>query len=350
MSRVLTVLAFAGLVAGCKGDAPKPKHADQPAGDTAMGAMDRAEGGAASEGQPTTEPEAAEPAAPAADLPCELAPIASRYPAPERLVAIGDVHGDIAATRGALRLAGAIDENDNWIGGKLVVVQTGDLLDRGDDEQDILDMLERLIGEAAAAGGALHVLNGNHETMNAALDFGYVTEGGFRDFEDVPDLDTSHPAFEQIPAHAKARVAAFVPGGPYARLLSGHNTTIVVGDSVFAHGGVVPTYASYGLAKLNGEIRCWLSGDTPPPKLMDDGDNPMWSRHFSTEPEHCDLLRRSLDELGVSRMVVGHTPQMMGITSACDDNVWRIDVGMAKHYGGPLQVLEIVGDDVRILK
>ena len=31
-----------------------------------------------------------------------------------------------------------------------------------------------------------------------------------------------------------------------------------------------------------------------------------------------------------------------GITSACDGAVWRIDVGLARHYNGPIQVLELV--------
>jgi len=56
----------------------------------------------------------------------------------QRIVAFGDVHGDFEAARGALRLAGAIDELDRWIGGDLIVVQTGDQLDRGDQEQAIL--------------------------------------------------------------------------------------------------------------------------------------------------------------------------------------------------------------------
>ena len=33
----------------------------------------------------------------------------------QRIVAFGDVHGDLEAARGALRLAGAIDEQDRWI-------------------------------------------------------------------------------------------------------------------------------------------------------------------------------------------------------------------------------------------
>src|SRR5688572_3411314 len=93
---------------------------------------------------PAPTPTPAAPAQPA----CNLAPIATRYPMPKRLVAIGDIHGDIAAARAALRLAGAIDDKDAWIGGELVVVQTGDILDRGDDEQAIIDLFLDLEGKA----------------------------------------------------------------------------------------------------------------------------------------------------------------------------------------------------------
>ena len=77
----------------------------------------------------------------------------------QRIVAFGDVHGDLEAARGALRLAGAIDEQDHWIGGDLIVVQTGDQLDRGDQEQAILDLFEKLRMESAAAGGEFHALS-----------------------------------------------------------------------------------------------------------------------------------------------------------------------------------------------
>ena len=39
-------------------------------------------------------------------------------------------------------------------------LQVGDLLDRGDHELPLLFWLERLQRQAAAAGGAIHVLNG----------------------------------------------------------------------------------------------------------------------------------------------------------------------------------------------
>src|SRR4051812_26345533 len=81
-------------------------------------------------------------AAPIATLSAKLT-----RPAPARLVAIGDLHGDLAATKRTLRLAGAIDDKDAWIGGALVVVQTGDEIDRGDDDRAILDLTERLRDE-----------------------------------------------------------------------------------------------------------------------------------------------------------------------------------------------------------
>ncbi|MFH1756001.1 MAG: metallophosphoesterase [Candidatus Latescibacterota bacterium] len=122
-----------------------------------------------------------------------------RFPAAGRIVAIGDLHGDLDAARRALKLAGAIDDADRWIGGTLVVVQTGDQLDRGGDEQAILDLFERLTAEAARAGGAVHQLNANHELMNVALDLRYVTPAGFEDFEDaveIEDLDSLLAAYE----------------------------------------------------------------------------------------------------------------------------------------------------------
>ncbi len=59
----------------------------------------------------------------------------------------------------------------------LLAAQVGDVLDRGDQELRILYFLERLAREAAAAGGAVHALLGNHETMNVGGNFRYATQG-----------------------------------------------------------------------------------------------------------------------------------------------------------------------------
>lgn len=269
-------------------------------------------------------------------------------PAP-RIVAIGDLHGDIDATRRALRLAGAIDDNDHWIGGELVVVQTGDQLDRGDNEQVVLDLFTRLTDEAAQAGGALHILNGNHELMNVKLDLRYVTPGGYEDFQDavtVTDVDSLLAEYDE---EQRARVAAFRPGGPYAKAMAGRNTVIIIGQNVFVHGGLLPEHLDYGLERLNIEMREWMAGEGPIPDWTQEKDSPVWMRQYSDEVDagDCELLAEVLARLGAARMIVGHTVQDEGITSYCDAHVWCVDVGMAAHYGGNISVLEIQGDTIR---
>ncbi|MGV3525095.1 MAG: metallophosphoesterase [Candidatus Sericytochromatia bacterium] len=289
-----------------------------------------------------------------AALLCACQPPASEATAaaPSRIVAIGDLHGDLDATRRALRLAGAIDAQERWSGGSLVVVQTGDQLDRGDGDRAILDLLARLQPEAERAGGHLYVLNGNHEIMNSQGDLRYVTPGGFQAFASVEGLNLQQPILSGVPDFAKARAAAFVPGGPYARLLAEHPLVLQLGQTVFVHGGLLPDHVNFGIERLNQSYSDWLAGrqsELPPWLQAEDG--PLWNRVYSTPgtAADCTRLNEVLGRLKATRMVVGHTVQTE-INSACGDRVWRIDVGMAKAYGGPVQVLEIQGEQVRVLR
>ncbi len=272
--------------------------------------------------------------------------------AAKRIVALGDLHGDLGATRQALRLAGAIDESDHWVGGDLIVVQTGDQLDRGDEEQAILEMLDRLQDEALAAGGALHLLNGNHELMNARPDLRYVTEGGFADFQDAVVIDREDSLLLAQEPDQKARVAAFRPGGPFAILLAERPVVLVIEGNVFVHGGVLPLHLDYGLDRLNDEVHDWLLGQGEPPAFIHTRESPTWTRDYSDEAdaEDCGQLEEVLGRLGAERMIVGHTVQEDGITPFCEDKVWCIDSGMSEYYGGRIEVLEIVGDRIRVLR
>jgi hypothetical protein len=275
-----------------------------------------------------------------------------RFAKPRRLVAIGDVHGDLGALRAALRLAGAIDAEDDWIGGKLVVVQTGDQLDRGDDDRKILDLLQALSAKAARAGGALHALNGNHETMNVAGDFRYVTPGAFAAFSDFES--SSAPVPDALDPRARGRFRAFAPGARYARRMADRNTVVVVGESVFAHGGVLPEHVRYGIGRINADISRWMRGELRqlPPELAGE-ESPMWTRAFGEgelDEARCAKLGTVLAELGAKRLVIGHTVQKSGISAACGDRVYRIDVGLSRHYGGTrIEVLEIRDREVNVL-
>jgi hypothetical protein len=278
---------------------------------------------------------------------------ATWQPGAPRIIAFGDVHGDLEATRAALRLAGAIDERDRWIGGRLVVVQTGDQLDRGPHEREILHLFERLRREAPRAGGAFHALNGNHELMNALLDLRYVTDDGFRAFADLAPADADTDSVLAVfPPERRGRAAAFRPGGRYALLLAGRNTILVLGDNVFVHGGVLPAHVEYGIDRINEEVRAWLRGQAPAPPWSRGADTPIWTRLYSREvgEEACTTAAEVLGALNARRMIIGHTVHRDGITSYCDGMVWAVDVGKAEYYGGGVEVLEIAGDSVRVLR
>lgn len=286
-----------------------------------------------------------------ASTPLTVSVTTNVYPAPKRIVAFGDVHGDLDVTRRALRLAGAIDAQDAWIGGDLIVVQVGDQLDRGDDDRAILDLFDELPEKAKAAGGAFIPLNGNHELLNATLDFRYVTPGSFSSFA---ELTSNNAAVRALPEEQRGRGAAFLPGGIYAKKLAKRPFYAIVGDSVFVHGGITTKHLRYGLDKADKETKDWLDGRAPnPPTVVVAQDGAVWERRYSqqTGPDDCKELERVLQALDKKRLVMGHTVQNPDISFACDDRAVRTDIGMSKGVrSGRVQVLEIVGEVLTVLK
>jgi hypothetical protein len=271
-------------------------------------------------------------------------------PAAGRVVAIGDLHADIGVARRAFRLAGAINEKDEWIGRSLTVVQLGDIIGRSDDDRQVLDFIFDIRRKAEAGGGKVHVLIGNHEVMGGRVDNQAVGTNPFPAFEGLPGLNLNDPRLRILPPRERARGAALMAGGTYARRLAEFPAVLRLGGTVFAHGGVVPRWARYGIDKINEEVRQWLMGRTPEPDSatgVDDGDRVMWTRQFSSavDDRDCAELQESLAILGAKRMVVAHTVHPR-ITPRCDNKVWAIDVGMSRYYGGDMEVLEIVNDEV----
>eukprot|EP00294_Goniomonas_avonlea_P006579 CAMPEP_0114566206 /NCGR_PEP_ID=MMETSP0114-20121206/14756_1 /TAXON_ID=31324 /ORGANISM="Goniomonas sp, Strain m" /LENGTH=239 /DNA_ID=CAMNT_0001752577 /DNA_START=91 /DNA_END=808 /DNA_ORIENTATION=- len=91
-----------------------------------------------------------------------------------KLVALGDLHGDLSATLIALKVTKLIGESQQWIGNDTTLVQTGDIVDRGPDSLAIYSLFRRLKNEAKDSGGNVVMLQGNHELMNYLSYFHYV--------------------------------------------------------------------------------------------------------------------------------------------------------------------------------
>ncbi|GJW94856.1 shewanella-like protein phosphatase 2 [Tanacetum coccineum] len=305
------------------------------------------------------------------------------YPPPDRLVAVGDLHGDLVKSKQALRLAGLIDSGDTWSGGSTTLVQVGDVLDRGGQELKILYFFEKLKRQAVKSGGNVITMNGNLEIMNMDGNFWCTFPSGLDELrlwahwfclgndmkrlchglEKPKDIYDGIPlSFEGVKQEYvegfRARIAALRPQGPIAtRFLSKNVTVLVVGESVFVHGGILAEHVAYGLEKINNDVRDWILGqkDKISLDLVRSRSSLVWLRKFSnTAAEECDcsMLEHALATIpGARRLIMGHSIQEGGINGVCDGKAIRIDVGMSKGcINGLPEVLEITGtSNLRIL-
>lgn len=291
-----------------------------------------------------------------------LPPVAARFPPADRIVAIGDVHGDVDALRTALRSARVLDDRDAWAGGNTVLVQVGDVLDRGNHERAIYRLLFSLQDSAPLSGGAVHILLGNHEIMNARLDFRYVTRAGFDEFRGARPRMQFAPALvnaiRSLAPFKRPRAVAMSPGGSLAAQLALRaRLAVIVGDNVFVHAGLRKDHLTdavhsrkgpdHALNMLNERTSTFLMGMASLPTALRGGTSPIWMRDYSRPPvldprsDVCSMLAETLNFLRAKRMIVGHTPQLQGINSVCAGQVWRIDTGMSAVYGGIPEAFEI---------
>lgn len=265
----------------------------------------------------------------------------------ERVVAVGDIHGDVEALKSVLRLAGLIDEKARWIGGKAHLVQTGDIADRGDHTREAFELLMRLETEAQKAGGRVHVLLGNHEVMNMLGDLRYVTPGELASFADQSATPDAPGAPKGLAGHREA----YGQNGRYGRWLRQRPAVVRVNDSLFVHGGIAPSVPAKTLAELNQ----WVAQDVHPGHPPGGGVNPegpLWFRGYALgdEADWTQGLTEVLERFEAQRMVMGHTPQRDGrIRVRFGGRTLLIDTGLSRSYGGHLAALEIRGDRLTAL-
>lgn len=197
-----------------------------------------------------------------------------RYDGVGRVVAVGDVHGAYESLVEILRDARLIDEAGHWEGGRAHLVSLGDLVDRGPQVRRVLDLMMRLQQEAAAAGGRIHVLMGNHEAMHLSGELEYSSEAEYAAFADEEAPEDRAQAYRRFLARegledgeaARARFleayppgyfghrAAMGPDGRYGAWLLRRPIAVVVNDTLFVHGGLPDTMASVPPAELNTRL------------------------------------------------------------------------------------------------
>lgn len=298
---------------------------------------------------------------------------------PARIVAVGDLHGDFDSWRAIALDAGLINAKGKWTGGKTVLVQDGDVPNRGPDSKLIIDDLMRLEREAKKAGGAVVAIVGNHEAMMMTGDFRYVSKGEDAAFADSGSANRrdamfdSHrdaflayyrkgdPSLSIAAARDKFRAEyplgrielqqAWAPSGPIGQWVMGHPAVAIVGDTLFVHGGISPAYAAVPIDQIDARVSAALkAGDLSTTSIIDDPAGPLWYRGLAAAqpgmPPIADQITAILAATGAKRIVIAHTPDTSGIHSYADGRLWRIDTGISRIYGGPVSWLDIQGDAV----
>ncbi|WVQ94322.1 hypothetical protein IAU59_001401 [Kwoniella sp. CBS 9459] len=277
----------------------------------------------------------------------------------QRLVAVGDLHGDISNAQKVLRMASIIDDQANWIGGTDILVQTGDIVDRGAHALDIYKMMRELRGQASAEGGRVVSILGNHEVMNAIGDWRYVTQDDIKVFGGVKrrQEDLCKDGWLGAEWLANYSVTALVPLSPHPSSPS----------LSFTHGSLRPSYASLtpypeainklGHSLLTKALTPPLAPPYPPnphsglPKghTREEADlyaegGPLWWRGLADrgESQVCQWAEELKAKTGARRIIGGHTPNFEHIVSRCNASVIIIDTGISSAYGGVLSALEIV--------
>jgi hypothetical protein len=251
-----------------------------------------------------------------------------KFPESPRIVAIGDLHGDLTALAALLLEAKVVDETGQWIAGQTQLVLLGDLMGGHADSRLLLDFVMRLERQALSSGGNLFALFGNHDLLPVQGDVSKLTAREKTLFSDYP-----------IEGSKKGRAKhAFRGNSVYAKWTRSRNALVQIGDTLFVHAGLDRWALECEIGQLNATIRSWIRfwqqvDDKPPvdtrwtvgKREMKRGSRwevgPLWNRtyrvkltkrgnykHQEEEGLTREELEKALHRSGAMRLVIGHSP------------------------------------------
>ena len=280
----------------------------------------------------------------------------SVYSKKDRVLVIGDLHGDYRKTIELFTKLKLIDSNLHWIAQpkNTFVVQLGDQVDGGgrgvgdtEGELKLINFMEEINQQAIRVGGAVISLIGNHEIMNMIGDFRFASQ---KDIDEVGGIEI--------------RKKLFKPGGDlFNRLSCTRNVVVKIGSWVFVHAGVLPKHIlTYDSAEnnidskiigdkwfesVNNLMRLFMQGKKTAyhPEIQNlflDKNGMIWDRDYGSSQPTCAMWDVTKKLLGVDNIVIGHTVQD-NINAKCDNKIWRVDVGISSLFGtNNTQILEIL--------
>lgn len=267
-----------------------------------------------------------------------------------RLVIIGDIHGDIRRFKDILIDANVINKNIEWIAEpkNTIVIQMGDQVDSINRdpalaEWEVLpdvemiyftDLLNKI---ARSKGGRVISLIGNHELMNIIGNYSYVSA-------------------KSLNEGVRKRHDLFKPDGALSAILSQRPIVVKIGSLLFCHAGLTTEHLDI-LTKYNKDISylnsVWKNFIKNNAILVEDKDifetiilgneGILWTRDLNEPTDIVKLLER----LGCSYMFVGHT--VVDRVKLINSRIWYTDTGISRAFGNTsYQYMDIHDNKVHI--
>lgn len=259
-----------------------------------------------------------------------LEPEKTDYSKVSKLLAVSDIEGNFRALRRLLQANGVIDADLNWTWGNGHLVLTGDFVDRGDMQNEVLWFIYTLEDKARAAGGYVHYILGNHEIMNLSGDLRYLNS-----------KYTQHAALLQ-----EKFVSLYGEDTELGRWLRTKNVIEKIGDILFCHGGISAPVNRLDLStsRINKLVRPFYADSTSTfnsvqTELLYSDYGPFWYRgYYHGTRASQEQVDSTLWLYKVKHISTGHTIVADTISVLYDGKVINTDVHHAKGHQEALLV------------
>jgi len=250
----------------------------------------------------------------------------------EKIMAIGDLHGEFDTFQKFLINNKVIDKNYNWSFGKGHLVLAGDIFDRGTKVSECFWLLYKLEAEAEKQGGKVHFVLGNHEIMQISGDKRYLSRKYLNLFN---RLGINYTDF-------------YDESTEIGRWLRSKNSVIKINDIIFLHGGLSRELVDkkISLSTINSTIRTIINRKIPEPitqmeEFIISDSGPLWYRgyikldtnYYKNTGLKYDITQKKVDEIisfYKAKAIVFANTHVKEITPLFNFKLYGIDIPFAE--------------------
>ncbi len=228
------------------------------------------------------------------------------YAEPENIFALSDIEGNFNVCINLLLQHGIINADLEWTFGKGHLVINGDVFDRGNHVTELLWLIYKLEDLAKADGGMVHLIIGNHETLNLRGDLRY--------------LNTKYAKLDTLmqKEHGQSYTELYGKDSELGHWLRAKNVIEIIGDNIFVHGGISPELLDSGLSleEINNHVMNAVEKTRDEynefETLVMRSFGPLWYRGYFREikngkPYTDQILEQTLTRFNAKCIIVGHT-------------------------------------------